>query len=252
LRPERCIGCGACTRACQRQAIVAHQGGLATLRQRCTLCGACGAACPAEARELAGRKVGLRQLLAEIDKDVAFFDASGGGVTFSGGEPLMQPDALLALLNACQERGIHTAVDTSGHADARTVARVADRADLFLYDLKHVGAEQHRALTGVGNELVLANLALLAARGAAVIVRIPVVPGANDDDDNIQRTGALLASLKRIPCVCLLPFHGAGLAKYARVGKTHRVDVCQAPSPSSLKRISERLAAFGLQVTVGG
>ncbi len=152
--PEKCIGCGTCADACPQTAIRPGPGSMVTDFLSCRQCGTCVEACPADAREMTGRSVTVDQLLAEIEKDIPFFDQSGGGVTFSGGEPLLQADFLVNILTACSERGIHRAMDTTGHADTETVLSVAGHTDLFLFDLKHMDPEIHRQYTGVSNRKI--------------------------------------------------------------------------------------------------
>ncbi len=139
----------------------------------CRQCGTCVEACPADAREMTGRSVTVDQLLAEIEKDIPFFDQSGGGVTFSGGEPLLQADFLVNILTVCSERGIHLAMDTTGHADTETVLSVAGQTDLFLFDLKHMDPEIHRQYTGVSNRKILSNLEALAGTAVGSLFAFP-------------------------------------------------------------------------------
>lgn len=149
---KRCIGCVKCVEACPQDALTLTIDGIHTDFKLCQGCGICADACPAEARELAGRRESVTGLMAVIEKDVLFFDESGGGVTFSGGEPLVQADFLMALLDACGDRGIHRAVDTTGHVDTALLMEVAERTDLFLFDLKLMDPEKHRHHTGVSNQ----------------------------------------------------------------------------------------------------
>jgi pyruvate formate lyase activating enzyme len=191
-------------------------------------------------------------VVAEIQKDVVFYDQSKGGVTFSGGEPLMQPEFLLGLLNACGSLDLHRTVDTTGYADARLLLKVADHTDLFLYDLKHMDPARHRKYTGVSNEKILNNLKLLSGRGADVNVRIPVIPGFNMDDENIERTGSFILSLAGVNMVSLLPYHSAAAAKYSRLGIHCYNSEISVPTDRDLLNIADRLERFGLQVNIGG
>jgi pyruvate formate lyase activating enzyme len=252
LWPNRCVRCGACIEACPEHAISLSDGGVDTDASLCELCFACVKVCPADAREVVGRTMTVDEVVAEIKKDVAFYDESGGGVTFSGGEPLMQPAFLLELLDACGGLEIHRAVDTSGYASKAVLLEVAGKTDLFLYDLKHMDPEIHMKYTGVSNELILENLKALACRQVAICVRLPVIPGINDDRNNIERTGAFLQSLHRVCYIDLLPYHDVASGKYKRFGYPYRLGKLPAPDPVHLQDIAAVLSSYGLCVTVGG
>jgi pyruvate formate lyase activating enzyme len=205
-----------------------------------------------EARERTGWRTSVSELIKVIGRDVAFYDQSRGGVTFSGGEPLSQPDFLLALLEACGQREIHCAVDTSGHADSSILLRVARQTDLFLYDIKDLDPVRHRLNTGVDNAQILANLRLLSETGVDIIVRIPLIPGINDDDTNIERTGEFLAGLPRRHPLHLLPYHRAAIAKYRKLGIGCRMEHVVPPSGEHVADVVQRLSTYGLSVSVGG
>ncbi len=195
-----------------------------------------------------GRQVDTEGLMDEIVRDVPFYDESGGGVTFSGGEPLAQPEFLIAMLDRCGRRDIHRAVDTCGYAPRETLLEVARRTDLFLYDLKVLDSRRHAELTGVGNETIHANLAALCATGVGIELRFPVVPGISDTGANLEQLVALVQSLSRRPPVRLLPYHRAAMDKYRRFGL--RVPLPDTPEPSAdqLAHIRRTLASSGLVV----
>jgi pyruvate formate lyase activating enzyme len=249
---DRCTGCGACVAACPHQALSLTAEGVLDDPGRCRGCGACVAACPAEARESTGRTIGVDELLQTVERDTPFYDQSGGGVTFSGGEPLAQPEFLMAALASCGRAGIHRAVDTSGYAEADVVRRAARLADLFLYDLKVMDPEAHRRCTGVDNARILGNLRFLSEAGAEVVVRMPLVPGVNDDPANIAATGEFLAGLPRRHPVDLLPYHDTARAKYTRLG-LHRSGIAPAPlAAERLAAIQSELSRYGISTHVGG
>ncbi len=252
LWPSRCIRCGACQEACEQRAISLDEDLPHTDRERCTLCGACVAACYADAREIVGREMTVAQVMAEIERDIPFFDESGGGVTFSGGEPLAQGDFLEALLRACRNSEIHTVLDTCGFAPWELLERVRDFVDLFLYDLKLMDDEKHRRYTGVSNALVLQNLRSLAERGHQIILRMPVIPGINDDEENLQRLGAFAADMPNLLRVDLLPYHHSATAKYERLEMQYGLSQILPPSKESMAEITDRLKGFGLAVKIGG
>jgi pyruvate formate lyase activating enzyme len=235
---------------CRHDAIALTDRGSETDRERCEACGDCVEACPADARALAGRTITVAELVAAIEKDRVFLDRSGGGVTFSGGEPLMQPDFLGAAIAACRAAGWHTAVETSGYGTPEAMA-VAATADLVLFDLKIHDAAEHRRLTGVSNRLILKNFAQVAARHSDVRVRLPLVPGLTDGWDNIEAIGRLAASAG-VRRVDLLPYHTAGRAKYERLGRLYALADTAPPSPDAIDGTRRQLERLGLAVQTGG
>jgi pyruvate formate lyase activating enzyme len=252
VRASRCIQCEACLSACTRGAISRDSGGISTDAAKCVACGACAEVCYAEARQIVGREMTVAQVMAEIERDVPFYDESGGGVTFSGGEPLLQPDFLLALLRACQEREIHTALDTCGFAPWETIDAVREYVDLFLYDLKLMDDDGHLKFTGVSNDLILRNLQALSRRGHDIVVRVPVIPGINDDEEHVRQIGTFVACLPRLHQVDLLPYHRAGADKYRRLRKVYELPDARPPSDGRMAEIVQVLRGFGLHVKIGG
>ena len=164
----------------------------------------------------------------------------------------MQPEFLLNLLDACGQLDLHRCVDTTGYADAQILLKIVDHTDLFLYDLKHMDPERHREYTGVSNERILDNLKFLAARGAHVNIRIPVIPGFNMDDENVELTGAFVSSLPDVDTVNLLPYHAAAAGKYSRLGIHCFASEIHVPTDQELLFIADRLECFGLKVNIGG
>jgi pyruvate formate lyase activating enzyme len=250
---ERCRHCGECVAECPEHAIVQtdDEKPSSLLRDVCRRCGHCAEVCQAEARRLAGKRVGLDEVLREIEKDLIFFEESGGGVTLSGGEPLAQPRFAAALLQACRERGIHTAIETCGYARPETFRSVALLADLVLFDVKLMTAAAHREYTGLSNTGILQNLEELLAQGRAVTVRIPLVPGINDTAEEVDRFARYLGRFRGCR-VELLPYHRIGAAKYARLGRTYRLEDTPEPLAGEIERVGDELRRAGLNVTVGG
>ncbi|MCK9412776.1 MAG: glycyl-radical enzyme activating protein [Prolixibacteraceae bacterium] len=191
--PARCIGCGTCVSACPNVALTLTVEGIVTDTTLCQLCGTCAAVCPTKAIEMSGTLYSVEEILVEIEKERIFFEQSGGGVTFSGGEPMLHTDFLVRLLDECREQGIHTAVDTAGLVNTDILLEVAKRTDLFLYDLKMMDSDRHRQWTGVPNGKILENLRVLAESGASINIRIPLIGGVNDDERNITEAARFIA-----------------------------------------------------------
>ena len=248
----RCIICKECIKTCPQQAILLTSEGLVTDSLRCRQCGVCVEICPAQARELAGKNESVESLVKIIEKDIPFFDESGGGVTFSGGEPLMQSENLFQILRECGMRGIHRAIDTSGFTDPDTMRRVAKETDLFLFDLKLMDSAKHRKYTGVSNEVILSNLEMLAKEGAKITIRIPLIPGINDDDENINQTGLFVSALPGLNTVHLLPFHDFYKTKYSKFSMQYYGKDIRLPKSSRICDAVTILEKFGLLATIGG
>lgn len=251
-RPSRCVRCGQCVEACPESAITLDQGVPTTDAARCTRCGRCRAVCPVNARQIVGRTVSSAEVLSQIEKDLVFYDTSAGGVTFSGGEPMMQPLFLEAMLTGCRRLEIHTAVDTCCYADTEVVRRIAEFSDMFLCDIKHLDSEKHKQFTGVENKLILENIALLTKLGKEIVVRVPVVPGFNDTPDVIENIGRFVKNLKTIREIDLLPYNGGGHSKAKRLGQKSAVPQRRQASVSEMKRLAECLRGLGFIVKVGG
>jgi pyruvate formate lyase activating enzyme len=251
FRPGRCICCGVCQSVCGQGAISTEGDTVFTDMEKCTLCGACVEVCYTEAREMVGREMTVSQVMAEIEKDVPFYDESGGGVTFSGGEPLSQPDFLLALLRACKEKEIHTVVDTCGFASWEILDKIREYVDLFLYDLKLMDDARHRKFTGVSNEPILRNLQMLSEQGHDIFLRMPIIPGINDGDEHIRQVGEFAATLPLMDRVDILPYHHIAVEKYKRLHQTYDLPETRPPSDERLTEIAQILRGFDLHVKIG-
>lgn len=205
-----------------------------------------------ETKEVVGREVSVDEVMQEIEKDVLFYDQSGGGVTVSGGEPLVQPDFLDALLTECIRQNIHTAVDTSGFATWDVFERICDKVRLFLYDLKLMDDEEHKKYTNVSNKRILENLRELGKRRANVIARIPIIPGITDSDKNLLELAIFLSSLKSIKEVNLLPYNRLGEKKYKRLNKLNKAEHLQVQSSQRMNELKSKFDSFRLNVKIGG
>ncbi len=256
LIAERCIDCKTCEQTCPHEAAASlSQNPAGRDVSLCTLCGACTETCPSGARTMVGQTYTVDALMNEIDKDRVFFEESGGGVTFSGGEPLApkrNADFVLACLEACKNRQYHRTVDTCGFAARDTVVAAALLTDLFLYDLKLMDDELHRKYVGVSNRPILDNLETLSQMGANVWIRIPLIPGVNDDERNLEATAAFVASLDQPYPIHVLPYHKVGSDKYRRLGTTYPMGDLEPPPKEHTSSAAELLRSFGLSVQIGG
>ena len=235
-----------------REVEVQGQGALPPRSEVCELCGACVEACPTQARQMIGQEISVSGVLKTVLQDRVFYEDSGGGVTFSGGEPLSQSDFLRELLEACRRYGLHTAVDTCGLARLEDVLAVAALTDLFLYDLKFMDDAKHRRYTGVSNALILDNLQALGRVHGRIWLRVPVIPGINDDEAGLEAAARFAAAVPGVQQVNLLPFHRTGLPKSRRLGQDSGVAEVQPPTPEAMKRALEIFAGAGLAVRTGG
>jgi pyruvate formate lyase activating enzyme len=251
-RRNRCTCCDVCVGKCERKAISSVQGSVFINRTKCTVCRRCSDVCPPEALAIAGKRVRVEEVLDEIEKDRIFYEESGGGVTFSGGEPLMQPEFLFALLKKCKARAIHNVVDTCGFARYGIIDKIREKVDLFLYDIKTMDENTHRKYTGVSNARILRNLKKIAENGTSIVISFPVIPSINDSDENVTRTADFVSRLPNILQINLLPYHKAGIEKYKNLGKPYKLEKIQPPSDESIASVRERIESFGIRVEIGG
>ena len=248
---DKCIGCGDCYKGCTSKATSSIHRERIKDNNQCSLCGKCAENCPTEAIEMVGKTMTVEDVMKEIEKDRVFYEESGGGVTFSGGEPLMQSEFLHEVLLRCREAEIHTALDTSGYSSWETLSKVSANVELFLYDIKHMNDQKHMALTGVSNRPILDNLKRLVAEGKRIWIRVPIIPGMNDDEQNMEEIGNLMDSLK-LKEIYLLPYHNIAMDKYRRLGKAYGLPDIQTPSDKYMNEIAQNLSAYGLKVRIGG
>ena len=217
---DKCTGCGKCVSVCPNKG------------KKCELCGKCALFCPRDARKLCGREYGIEEVMRELLRDKCFYENSGGGVTFSGGECMLQIDFLSEILRECKTEGIHTAVDTAGNVPFSYFERILPFTDLFLYDIKAVSAEKHKEGTGADNARILENAKRLSGK-SKILFRVPVIGGFNDEETEMQKIADFLKDIY-YEKVELLPYHALGEHKYRALGVN--VEVFSAPSPERMKR----------------
>jgi len=253
LRSSRCATeCNECVFVCPQDAISKDGNSIEIDKAKCDLCAKCEEVCAYEALEVVGREVTVQEVMDEIEKDKIFFDESGGGITFSGGEPLVHVDFLEALLKRTKKKNIHVTLDTSGYVSFEDLDRVSDKVDLFLYDLKIMDDEKHEKYTGVSNKVILENLRKLAEQGKSIAVRIPLISGINDDNQNIHMFVDFLQSLKNINQINLLSYHRGGSKKYERLRKEKLPKTFHSPSDERIEEIKKILTDSGFSVKTGG
>lgn len=246
---DRCIGCGRCLSVCPRGAHRAEEDRFD--RGRCTGCGACAAVCPNRALELCGQTVTLEGLMQDLLRDRAYFDRSGGGVTFTGGEPFVQAVFLQRALRRCREAGVHTAVESALSVPFDRIAPCLNDIELFLADYKLPDDERHRRYTGVGNERVCENLRLLCARHPRVRLRTPLIPGVNDDEATLEQMASFVRSLPGEPEWELLRFNNLAAGKYRRLGLRCAFSGVEPQSPERVTALQQRFGALRRETTSG-
>ena len=253
IQENLCLTCGMCAVACPHCSPNGERPCPApTDNAKCEMCGRCVAACPSGARQQIGKEMTIKELEKEILTDLVFFDESGGGVTFSGGEPLNQPAFLKEALLACKRREIHTAVDTCGHARRQDLMDIAPLTDVFLYDVKHMDSDVHEQVTGVPNRTILENLDSLGRIHNNIWIRIPVIPGVNDSTENMESIADFASSIPGIRRINLLPFHTTGSQKFERAGKPYSLNGTEPPSPQKMNELAECFKNRQFETMIGG
>ncbi len=249
LVSERCRLCGACVQVCPTGVHVIENGAHVRRTERCVVCGECVAVCPTAAVSLKGVAVSALQVVGRVERMTAFFRNSGGGVTLTGGEAASQPDFATAVLEGCRARGIHTALETSGACRWEALEQMLPHVDLVLYDLKLMDEDSHRKWTGASNRVVLRNIASLAERGANIQVRIPLIPGITDTDDNLRATFAFMRELG-LGSAALLSYNPSAAAKYEWLGARYELDL-EPQSGDSLEEASRLAESYGVVAVTG-
>ncbi len=249
---SKCIGAQDCIEVCPNNALTLTPNGIVTDYERCLLCGKCADACPTKAIEMVGELYSVQQLLEIIEREKVHIEQSGGGVTFSGGEPLMHPGFLLEMLKECGKRNLHRTVDTTGFADTKTMLEVARETDLFLYDLKLINSKKHEKWTGVNNRIILKNLKVLTESGANINIRIPLIKNVNSDKGELTKMAGFISELPGKQAVNLLPYHNIAKNKYNKLGEVYNEFDMAEPTEAEQNRAIEIFHKFGIEAEIGG
>ncbi|MBE0697388.1 MAG: glycyl-radical enzyme activating protein [Anaerolineaceae bacterium] len=245
---QRCTSCGACSAVCPNDAQICDERGRFLNRSACTACLSCVSLCPSEALSVYGQEMTTDKVMETILRDRPFYAKSGGGVTFSGGEPLLHPGSLLTLLQMSRDLDLHTAVDTAGNVPFEYFLTVQPYTNLFLFDIKAFDPGLHRRLTGVDNGRILKNLMQLGQLGARVWVRLPFIPNLNNDRAEIKAIAALLKDIPGVEKVELLPYHAYGESKYEFLGIDHNISQLPTPTRDEVLGVLNAYQAQGLPI----
>lgn len=262
--PSRCIGvsrCGYCISACPvtgRETIITGDDTVKAInRENCNGCLKCADACPSDALTVWGRRMTVNDVMKVVLSDMDFYRKSGGGVTISGGEPMVQRQFSSGILRECRDQGIHTCIESSLNVKSDVVRNILPLADLIITDIKHMDILKHREYTGCGNELILENIKLVAEQNKPLVIRIPVVQGHNDDDDNIRATAEFIRSLpgNSVSQVQLLPYRQLGVEKYASLGIEYPMNYLIPPErdawETNIRRIAGVMCSYGIPAVAG-
>ncbi|HPJ93978.1 MAG TPA: glycyl-radical enzyme activating protein [Deltaproteobacteria bacterium] len=250
----RCQGCGRCLAACKNGAISTDvvKALVKTDRSRCIGCGHCILTCPNRAREISGRYYTTEELFREVKKDAAIYRRSGGGITVGGGEPTMQAEFVLEFLSLCRSYLFHTAMETSAHTPWEKLSSLLSCLDLVCIDVKHMRKNRHREWTGVSNNLILQNIKR-AAKIIPLILRVPIIPGFNDTEENISETACFARNLgSNLLRLELLPYHRYGIHKYEELDRAYTIESLKPPSDEHLTTLRDIVRSAGIDCELGG
>jgi len=251
---SKCIGSLICISECPKNAMtMTIDKGVVTDFDACDMCGICAENCPSGAMEMVAEMMDVETVIKTVTEEHSIIEQSDGGVTFSGGEPLMHHEFLIEALDACKEEGFHRTVDTTGLTKRSILMDVAKRTDHWLYDLKSMNSDTHLKWTGVGNERILENLVELAKTGASINIRIPLIEGVNADDENIEATAKFISALEgEKKQVNLLPYHEIAKNKYEKLGREISLEGMSEPTQERQDEIVKKFESYGLKVIIGG
>ena len=253
LIQNNCIDCGKCIEICPVDAVGKSPEGNRTIdRSRCNVCGECLTVCYANSINISGRYLSVSEVLDEVERDRKFYERTGGGVTFSGGEPTLQASFLRELASQAKAKNLHTAIETCGHFKWDTLVDVFNNIDLVLYDIKHMDPEKHYKLTGVRNRLILENLERIASLGVPVRVRVPLIPGVNDSETNLRATAAFAADLPNLEALDILPYHRLGEPKWGELDQKYLLHGVKPHTREQVFAMVDIVREYDIEVTVGG
>lgn len=233
---SNCMKCGACMEVCPQNAITMEKDGANIDRDLCDDCGLCASECYSRAIKSMGEEKSTKEVFDVINEDAVFYANSGGGYTLSGGEPLFYADFCLELTNLCTQAGFHGAIETSGYGDTEKFKELCGKLDVIFFDVKHMDPEKHKELTGVSNDLILSNLKEIQSTSKEVIIRTPLIPGINDDMENIEATAKLCLDLEKVSTWELLPYHKLGEHKYMSLGENYELEEVLPPKKDEIAK----------------
>ena len=250
FKKSDCIRCGKCIEACKQQALSVSNA-FFIVRERCIQCGKCTQVCPTQALEMKGKRMTVADVMRELQKEENLYRRSGGGITLSGGEPLAQPDFARELLKACKEKGWHTAMETTGFTTPEVIAEVFPYVDLALTDIKAINPAIHLANTGIENSQILENLLRISFL-TKTIVRIPVIPGVNDNPEEIHNIAEFARLMSNVDTLHLLPYHSFGENKYGLLGRIYPMGEADSIAESKMELLKREVESSGFHCHIGG
>ena len=251
--PDKCIGCGKCVEVCPQHATEVVEGRFLFDRSKCVNCGECAKSCYANARDMSGEYMSDDEIIREVDKDMAFYKNSGGGITFSGGEAMIYPEHVRDIARKYKEDGVSTAIETCGFVPWENYKMVMDYIDIFLFDIKMLDEKKHLKYTGGSNRQILENARRLHEQGKTVIPRMPIIPGINDSKEDIARAAKWMkANLGDGLQMHVLPYHNFGLNKYRALEKPYFLEDLKAPEDEQMEAVKAQFEEYGFDVNIGG
>jgi pyruvate formate lyase activating enzyme len=249
-RYTSCKRCGTCVKVCPAGAITLDDDGVHIDRKACTRCEECIKNCVPKALSMSGKSMTVDEVFKIVKKDADYYDASGGGVTASGGEILGQADFVAELFRRSREAGFHTCADTSGFGDPEAMEKILEHSSLVYFDLKHLDPAEHQKYTGVSNDLILRNLQLVVKKGVPVVIRVPLIPGYNNSDENLKALAKTVSEIAKNATVNILPYHRYGANKYRMIDLTYQLDDVKELTEEELAHAKDIIESYGLKCDI--